>query len=193
MTTNQIRDLIGQNRLREAIENTRELTGDNIELNNLSNAVSNAFQQYNDNIIMGVLDFHQKDISRAKIVQQLNLLLDKIDLNYLHQLSSSLEELQELVMVKNDSAGAETAHEIERIHEENKPNKFVDNKQNIKKSPLERLGNFLVRVGEPESSENKIISNISNGFKTVKKIAKLYNHVADWIPVLPNIPQVLLL
>lgn len=192
MNTIQIRDLIGQNDLREAIENTKIIAQENQKLINQANTVSNAFEEYNDNIITGLLSDSEKGIAHAKIVNQITLLLDKIDLFYVHSLTQSLNEISEKTTEMKDASAAKVSDELISIAEENKTNEFVVKKENIKKGPLQKLGQFLTKVSEEDSKERKLVDGISQGFNTVKKIARFYNHVADWL-LLPHVPQILLM
>ena len=58
--------------------------------------------------------------------------------------------------------------------------------------PMNKLGRFLKKLGDENSDYGKVLNGIEKGIENGRKVAKIYNKFAQWIPGLPIVPDVFL-
>lgn len=54
--------------------------------------------------------------------------------------------------------------------------------------PLNKMGRFLKRAAEPDSTLNKILSTTKKGIETAQKVGRTYNKFAQWLGM-PQVPK----
>jgi hypothetical protein len=67
----------------------------------------------------------------------------------------------------------------------------AEKKEDIKPGIIQRLGNFLAKFQDKDSTQSKVLSSIKDGVNVVQDLGKKYNSIAQWF-LLPQIPTVLL-
>ena len=57
--------------------------------------------------------------------------------------------------------------------------------------PLNKLNRFLVKLSEPDSNYNKVITGTQKGIEYAQKLGRTYNKFAQWL-AMPTVPDLFL-
>lgn len=57
--------------------------------------------------------------------------------------------------------------------------------------PFNKLNRFLVKLSEPDSNYNKVITGTQKGIEYAQKLGRTYNKFAQWL-AMPTVPELFL-
>lgn len=212
MTTDDIRKLVSNNQLQQALNGCEQLQLNDDFKSKLS-ALKAAYREYNNHRIDGDMRSDDLEISRAGITKRMLLFLSEYELVCITDLKKSFVELTNTIeqtaaqestpaIAGDKQAVAEDKHPVaddnQAVVEEAKQItadlSAVDNaekKEDIKPGIIKRVGDFLAKFQDKNSPQSKVLSTIKDGVSVVQEIGKKYNSIAQWF-LLPQIPTVLL-
>ncbi|MDR8391780.1 hypothetical protein NC796_11540 [Aliifodinibius sp. S!AR15-10] len=192
MNTKEIRGMVAKGRLEPAIKEAVLLTKDT-ELANLGIGVSNGYRKYKKDSIAGIMDSNEDSKRYAVLTHQLLNLLNEYELYELKELKQNVEKLTDELRAQKEPAveTAEVQKELEEISEEMQQIEMAESKDDVKPGFLERIKTFIEKAQEPDSSYNKALKTVKNGYNILQDIASGYNSVAEWF-ALPQVPRLFL-
>ena len=191
MKTDEIRELVAKARIEAAVRGILELTADT-ELEDLGTQLSRSYRSFKKSTISGILSVAEERQELALITNRLLNLLNEFEILQLKDLKSDLDLLKrELQSHPEVNEVNEVAREINDIGQEIKDIDVIESKEEIEPGAIEKIGNFLARLKDPNSKEGKVIQVIHNGIKITQSLASKYNYVAEWFG-LPQVPRLFL-
>lgn len=191
MKSNDIRNLIAKGRLESAITKSVELTN-GTELNNLALGISNRFRNYKKNSIAGILDNNEENKTYALLTHQVLDLLNEYELYQIKELKLNVDKLtDELKTGEPAPESDEVILELGEISREMQQMEEDGSTFEKKQGVLNRIQIFIEKAQQPDSSYNKTIKMVQNGYGILQDVAAGYNSLAEWL-AMPQIPRVFL-
>jgi hypothetical protein len=220
MTANDVRKLIANNQLQQALSacDQLELSDD---LKSKLIALKAAYREYNNHRIDGDMRSDDLEISRAGLTKRMLLFLSEYEILCITDLKNNFVAFTDNIQqnaatndagnsttnniatnaatnVTTDATNIVTATDKDAVVAEAKDIaadlQVVDSaqkKEDIKPGIIQRLGNFLAKFQDKDSTQSKVLSSIKDGVSVVQDLGKKYNSIAQWF-LLPQIPTVLL-
>jgi len=224
MTTNDVRKLIGNNQLQQALTACDQLElSDDLKSKILS--LKAAYREYNNHRIDGDMRSDDLEISRAGLTKRILLFLSEYEILCITNLKNDFVAFTDNIEQNVTSDTSNNSTNNIAINETVTPEigkpatvatssvsatdkdaviaeakdiaadlQVVDNaekKEDIKPGIIQRMGDFLAKFQDKDSTQSKVLSTIKNGVSVVQDLGKKYNSIAQWF-LLPQIPTVLL-
>jgi len=187
MNTSEVKDLIAHNRMKEAIKATQELTKES-ELKNDADSISSTYFELERLIIRRLISFREERLERASITDRIQHLLDLHDLYYFKELKNTTQQLLGEISNQHDFS-KETHDDLVQLANESKDFDQLTSKDQVKKEKLTGFKAFLEKFKDPNSTYSKSIESVKNGISIVRKMARTYNNIAQWVGM-PQVPNV---
>jgi hypothetical protein len=215
MTTNDVRKLIANNQLQQALSacDQLELSDD---LKSKLIALKAAYREYNNHRIDGDMRSDDLEISRAGLTKRMLLFLSEYEILCITNLKNDFVAFTDNIQqnaATNDAGNSTTNNittnttdvtnivtatdkdavvtEAKQIAADMQVVDSAEKKEDIKPGIIQRLGNFLAKFQDKDSTQSKVLSSIKDGVSVVQDLGKKYNSIAQWF-LLPQIPTVLL-
>jgi effector-associated domain 11 (EAD11)-containing protein len=191
MTTNDVRKLISNNQLQQALTACDQLELPDDFKAKLS-ALKAAYREYNNHRIDGDMRSDDLEISRAGITKRMLLFLSEYELVCITDLKNNFVELAD--NIEQNSTHEDKAVVVEEAKQITADLQSIDTaekKEDVKPGVIKRIGDFIAKFQDKNSPQSKVLSTIKDGVSVVQQIGKKYNSIAQWF-MLPQIPTVLL-
>jgi hypothetical protein len=191
MTTDDVRKLIANNQLQQALTACDQLTlPDDFKTKLL--ALKAAYREYNNHRIDGDMRSDDLEISRAGITKRMLLFLSEYELVCITDLKNNFVALAD--NIENNATHEDKAVVVEEAKQITADLQSIDTaekKEDIKPGIIKRIGDFIAKFQDKNSTQSKVLATIKDGVSVVQELGKKYNSVAQWF-LLPQIPTVLL-
>ncbi|MEP6465937.1 MAG: hypothetical protein ABJB05_06510 [Parafilimonas sp.] len=194
MTTNDVRKLIGNNQLQQALTACDQLDlSDDLKSKCLS--LKAAYREYNNHRIDGDMRSDDLEISRAGLTKRMLLFLSEYEILCITDLKNDFVALtyniEQNAPPENKEATDAVVAEAKQITDDMQVVDTAEKKEDIKPGIIQRMGDFIAKFQDKDSTQSKVLSSIKNGVSVVQDLGKKYNSIAQWF-LLPQIPTVLL-
>ncbi|MEP6684114.1 MAG: hypothetical protein ABJA35_12675 [Parafilimonas sp.] len=194
MTTNDVRKLISNNQLQQALSACDQLELSD-ELKSKLIALKAAYREYNNHRIDGDMRSDDLEISRAGLTKRMLLFLSEYEILYITDFKNDFvaltDNIEQNVPPENKEAADAVVTEAKQIATDMQVVDTAEKKEDIKPGLIQRVGDFLAKFHDKDSTQSKILSSIKDGVSVVQDLGKKYNSIAQWF-LLPQIPTVLL-
>jgi internalin A len=139
-------------------------------------------------VIINQPQAHSETHSTVKAEQRTNINVDvNIDLNIdLPQIQTEFDNLKD-ELEDLDPKIDSYLDKIQDSLDELSPNS--DREKVVK--PLNKLNRFLVKLSDPDSNYNKVITGTEKGIEYAQKLGRTYNKFAQWL-AMPTVPELFL-
>ena len=191
MTTNDVRKLIANNQLQQALA-----AGDQLELpddfKSKLLALKAAYREYNNHRIDGDMRSDDLEITRSGITKRMLLFLSEYELVCITDLKNNFVALTD--NIENNATHEDKAvvvEEAKQITADLQSIGTAEKKEDVKPGVIKRIGDFIAKFQDKNSTQSKVLSSVKDGVNMLQQIGKKYNSVAQWF-LLPQIPTVLL-
>lgn len=191
MTTDDVRKLISNNQLQQALTACDQLTLPDDFKAKLS-ALKAAYREYNNHRIDGDMRSDDLEISRAGITKRMLLFLSEYELVCITDLKNNFVALTDNIE-KNATHEdkAVVVEEAKQITADLQTIDTAEKKEDVKPGLIKRIGDFIAKFQDKNSTQSKVLATIKDGVSVVQELGKKYNSIAQWF-LLPQIPTVLL-
>jgi hypothetical protein len=191
MTTDDVRKLISNNQLQQALAASDQLTLPDDFKAKLS-ALKAAYREYNNHRIDGDMRSDDLEISRAGITKRMLLFLSEYELVCITDLKNNFVALTENIE-KNATHEDKAAvvEEAKQITADLQSIDTAEKKEYVNPGIIKRIGDFIAKFQDKNSTQSKVLATIKDGVSVIQDLGKKYNSVAQWF-LLPQIPTVLL-
>ena len=191
MTTDDVRKLISNNQLQQALTASDQLMLPD-DLKTKLRALKAAYREYNNHRIDGDMRSDDLEISRAGITKRMLLFLSEYELVYITDLKNNFVALADNIE-KNATHEdkAVVVEEAKQITADLQSIDTAEKKEDVKPGIIKRIGDFIAKFQDKNSVQSKVLATIKDGVNVVQELGKKYNSVAQWF-LLPQIPTVLL-
>ena len=191
MTTDDIRKLISNNQLQQALTASDQLTlPDDFKTKLL--ALKAAYREYNNHRIDGDMRSDDLEISRAGITKRMLLFLSEYELVCIADLKNNFVALTDNIETNaTHEDKAVVVEEAKQITADLASIDTAEKKEDVKPGVIQRIGDFIAKFNDKNSTQSKVLATIKDGVSVVQQIGKKYNSIAQWF-MLPQIPTVLL-
>jgi len=191
MTTNEIRDLIAKGRIEKAIEAAKEITA-STDLENIAVGISSNYRTYKRKTMSGILSAAEERQEHALLTNRLLDLLSEYEILEIKDLKSKFDKLREDLQKEESTPEIEhTLNELEALKNEFDEIDDANTKEDIKPTTISKIGQFLEKFNDPNTTEGKVIQGIKTGVSIAQDLAKQYNSIAQWF-ALPQVPTLFL-
>ena len=191
MKTDDVRKLIANNQLQQALTACDQLTlPDDFKTKLL--ALKAAYREYNNHRIDGDMRSDDLEISRAGITKRMLLFLSEYELVCITDLKNNFVALAD--NIENNATHEDKSVVVEEAKQITADLQSIDTaekKEDIKPGIIKRIGDFIAKFQDKNSTQSKVLATIKDGVSVVQELGKKYNSVAQWF-LLPQIPTVLL-
>lgn len=142
--------------------------------------------------IINQLQAHSESNSSSKAEQKTDIDIDvdisvnidlKIDLPQIRTEFDNLKDELENLNLKIDSDLDKIQDSLDEISTNS------DKKELVK--PLNKLNRFLLKLSDPDSNYNKVITGTQKGIEYAQKLGRTYNKFAQWL-AMPQVPDLFL-
>ncbi len=191
MTTNDVRKLISNNQLQQALTACDQLELSDDFKAKLS-ALKASYREYNNHRIDGDMRSDDLEITRAGITKRMLLFLSEYELVCITDLKNNFVALTD--NIEQNATHEDKAVVVEEAKEITADLQSIDTaekKEDVKPGVIKRIGDFIAKFQDKNSPQSKVLSTIKDGVNVVQQIGKKYNSVAQWF-MLPQIPTVFL-
>ncbi len=191
MTTNEIRDLIAKGRIEKAIEAAKGITA-STDLENIAVGISTGYRKYKRNTMAGILSAAEERQEHALITNRLLDLLSEYEILEIKDLKNKIEKLRADLQREESTPEIEhTLNELEALKSGFDEIEDANTKEDIKPTTISKIGQFLEKFNDPNTTEGKVIQGIKTGVSIAQDLAKQYNSIAQWF-ALPQVPTLFL-
>jgi hypothetical protein len=190
MTTNDIRKLVSNNQLQQAL-NACEQLGLPDDFKSRLTAMKASYREYNDHRIYKDISDSQIETSRAAITRSILIFLSEYEIVCITDLKKDFVELADNI---EQHAAVENEAVVEEAKQITNDLASIDNaekKEDIKPGVIKRMGDFLAKFQDKDSAQGKVLTSLKDGVNVLQQLGKKYNSVAQWF-ALPQIPTVFL-
>jgi hypothetical protein len=191
MTTDDVRKLIANNQLQQALT-----AGDQLELPDDFKAkllaLKAAYREYNNHRIDGDMRSDDLEIARAGLTKRMLLFLSEYELVCITDLKNNFVALTDNIeknVTHEDKAVV--VEEAKQITADLQSIDTAEKKEDVKPGIIKRIGDFIAKFQDKSSAQSKVLASIKDGVSVVQELGKKYNSIAHWF-LLPQIPTVLL-
>jgi hypothetical protein len=191
MTTDDVRKLIANNQLQQALT-----AGDQLELPDDFKAkllaLKAAYREYNNHRIDGDMRSDDLEITRAGLTKRMLLFLSEYELVCITDLKNNFVALTDNIeknVTHEDKAVV--VEEAKQITADLQSIDTAEKKEDVKPGIIKRIGDFIAKFQDKNSAQSKVLASIKDGISVVQELGKKYNSIAQWF-LLPQIPTVLL-
>ena len=191
MTTNDIRKLIANNQLQQALSACEQLDlSDDLKAKLV--ALKAAYREYNSHRIDGDMRSDDLEISRAGLTKRMLLFLSEYEILCITDLKNDFVALADNIEQNaTHEDKPEVVTEAKDIAADLQVIDSAEKKEDIKPGVIQRIGDFLTKFQDKDSPQGKVISTLKDGVSVLQQLGKKYNSVAQWF-ALPQIPTVFL-
>lgn len=191
MTTNDIRKLVSNNQLQQALTSSEQLELPDDFKSKLI-AVKASYREYNNHRIDGDMRNDDIEIMRAGITKRIMLFLSEFEIVCLVDLKNNFMELTDKID-KNavHDEKEKVVEEAKQITGDLESIDVAEKKEDVKPGVIKRIGDFLAKFQDKDSTQSKVLSTVKDGMSMIQQLGKKYNSVAQWF-LLPQIPNILL-
>ena len=191
MTTNEIRDLISKGKIEKAIEAAKGITA-STDLENIAVGISTGYRKYKRNTMAGILSAAEERQEHALITNRLLDLLSEYEILEIKNLKSKFDKFKEDLQKEESTPEIEhTLKDLEELNTGFDEIDFANTKEEIKPTTISKIGQFLEKFNDPNTTEGKMIQGIKTGVSIAQDLAKQYNSIAQWF-ALPQVPTLFL-
>ncbi len=191
MTTNDIRKLVANNQLQQSLTSCEQLgLADDFKSKLITLKAS--YREYNNHRIDGDMRSDDIEIMRAGITKKILIFLSEFEIVYIVDLKNNFVELSD--KIEEDAAHEnkeEVVAEAKQITNDLQSIDSAAKKEDIKPGVIKRIGDFIAKFQDKDSTQSKVLSTVKDGINMVQQLGKKYNSVAQWF-MLPQIPNILL-
>ena len=191
MTTNDIRKLIANNQLQQALSACEQLDlSDDLKAKLV--ALKAAYREYNSHRIDGDMRSDDLEISRAGLTKRMLLFLSEYEILCITDLKNDFVALADNIEQNaTHEDKPEVVTEAKDIAADLQVIDSAEKKEDIKPGVIQRIGDFLTKFQDKDSPQGKVITTLKDGVSVLQQLGKKYNSVAQWF-ALPQIPTVFL-
>ena len=191
MTTDDVRKLISNNQLQQALTVCDQLAlPDDFKSKLLSLKAS--YREYNNHRIDGDMRSDDLEITRAGITKRILLFLSEYELVCIADLKNNFVALTD--NIENNATHEDKAvvvDEAKQITADLESIDTAEKKEDVKPGVIKRIGDFIAKFHDKDSTQSKVLATIKDGVGVVQELGKKYNSIAQWF-MLPQIPTVFL-
>jgi len=191
MTTDDVRKLIANNQLQQALTASDQLAlPDDFKSKLL--ALKAGYREYNNHRIDGDMRSDDLEITRSGITKRMLLFLSEYELVCITDLKNNFVALTD--NIENNATHEDKAvvvDEAKQITADLQSIDTAEKKEDVKPGVIKRIGDFIAKFQDKNSTQSKVLATIKDGVSVVQELGKKYNSVAQWF-LLPQIPTVLL-
>jgi effector-associated domain 11 (EAD11)-containing protein len=191
MTTDDVRKLIANNQLQQALTACDQLQlPDDFKAKLL--ALKASYREYNNHRIDGDMRSDDLEISRAGITKRMLLFLSEYEIVCITDLKNNFVALTDNIEQNaTDENKTVVVEEAKQITADLQSVDTAEKKEDIKPGVIQRIGDFIAKFHDKDSAQSKVLATIKDGVSVVQELGKKYNSVAQWF-MLPQIPTVFL-
>ena len=191
MTTNDIRKLIANNQLQQALSACEQLDlSDDLKAKLV--ALKAAYREYNSHRIDGDMRSDDLEISRAGLTKRMLLFLSEYEILCITDLKNDFVALADNIEQNaTHEDKPEVVTEAKDIAADLQVIDSAEKKEDIKPGVIQRIGDFLTKFQDKDSPQGKVITTLKDGVSVLQQLGKKYNSIAQWF-ALPQIPTVFL-
>ena len=191
MTTDDVRKLISNNQLQQALTACDQLTLPDDFKAKLS-SLKAAYREYNNHRIDGDMRSDDLEISRAGITKRMLVFLSEYEIVCITDLKNNFITLADNIEQNaTHEDKAVVVEEAKQITADLQSIDTAEKKEDVKPGIIKRIGDFIAKFQDKNSVQSKVLATIKDGVNVVQELGKKYNSVAQWF-LLPQIPTVLL-
>ncbi len=191
MTTDDVRKLIGNNQLQQALTACDQLgLPDDFKTRLITLKAS--YREYNNHRIDGDMRSDDLEITRAGITKRMLVFLSEYEIVCITDLKNNFVALTDNIEQNaTDENKAVVVDEAKQITADLASIDTAEKKEDIKPGVIQRIGDFIAKFQDKNSTQSKVLSSVKDGVSMLQQIGKKYNSVAQWF-LLPQIPTILL-
>jgi hypothetical protein len=191
MTTDDVRKLISNNQLQQALTACDQLAlPDDFKSKLL--ALKASYREYNNHRIDGDMRSDDLEITRAGITKRILLFLSEYELVCITDLKNNFVALTDNIESNaTHEDKAVVVDEAKQITADLQSIDTAEKKEDVKPGVIKRIGDFIAKFHDKDSTQSKVLATIKDGVSVVQELGKKYNSIAQWF-MLPQIPTVFL-
>lgn len=191
MTTNDVRNLVANNQLQQAL-NACDQLGLPDDFKGRLSAMKASFREYNDHRIYKDISNSEIETMRSSITRSILIFLSEYEIVCITDLKKGFVELTDTIeQTATHEDKAVVVDEAKQITEDIASIDNAEKKEDIKPGVIKRIGDFITKFEDKDSPQGKVLSTVKDGVSMLQQLGKKYNSVAQWF-ALPQIPTVFL-
>jgi len=191
MTTNEVRRLVSNNQLQQALNACDQLGLDD-DFKGKVSQLKGTYREYNNHRIDGDMRNDDLEIMRAGLTKKILLFLSEYEIVCIVNMKKDFVELTDTIeQTATHEDKAVVVDEAKQITEDIASIDNAEKKEDIKPSVIKRIGDFITKFEDKDSPQGKVLSTVKDGVSMLQQLGKKYNSVAQWF-ALPQIPTVFL-
>ena len=191
MTTDDIRKLIGNNQLQQALTACDQL-GLPDDFKTKLTTLKASYREYNNHRIDGDMRSDDLEITRAGITKRMLLFLSEYEIVCIVDLKNNFVALTDNIEHNATHENkAVVVNEAKQITADLASIDTAEKKEDVKPGVIQRIGDFIAKFQDKNSTQSKVLTRVKDGVSVLQQIGKKYNSVAQWF-LLPQIPTVFL-
>ncbi len=191
MTTNDIRKLVANNQLQQALTAAEQLDLSDDFKSKLV-GLKATYREYNNHRIDGDMRNDDLEIMRAGLTKKIMLFLGEYEIVRVVDLKNNFVALVDNIeQTATHEDKPEVVEEAKQITADLASIDSAEKKEDVKPGVIQRIGDFIAKFQDKDSVQSKVLATVKDGVSMIQQLGKKYNSVAQWF-MLPQIPNVLL-